>query len=369
MNITEMRTEHLAPEDRFPCWNEMYSRMYVSSLLSCENPAEFRARARVVDIGEIQISDLAISTVEARRTTKMIRQFDPEVYLLQLITSGDGHLAHGSRDAMFQARQFLLMDSSQPYHGRRSSTTGSSRAVLVQVPRASLGLRPVRGDRLVAAPFGADEGISAVLANHLLAVMEHAEHYTAADSVALADVTVNLIAATLAHHLDGTDPLSPQARKHALLAQIHRFIRQRLADPDLTADLIAAAHNISTRQLYKLFQSQGEGMGIAAFIRRSRLERCHRDLADPALRHHSVHTIAARWGLADSAHFSKIFRAAYGLSPRDHRHHAQHGDAMHETTRPDPGWPRAQPPPFEPNRSDKPIRQPSPAKTSRPSLG
>src|SRR6476620_172977 len=98
MNITEMRTEHLAPEDRFACWNEMYSRMYVSSLLSCDNSADFRAQARVVDIGEIQISDLAISTVEARRTTKMIRQFDPEVYLLQLITSGDGHLAHGSRD-------------------------------------------------------------------------------------------------------------------------------------------------------------------------------------------------------------------------------------------------------------------------------
>lgn len=287
-----------------------------------------------MDIGAVQISDLVLSAVKVQRTAKMVRQSDPEVYQLHLIISGEGHLAHVGRDARFRPRQFLLMNSSQPYRGRRSSPTGATRAVMVQVPRASLDVRPAKVERLVAAPFGADEGIGAVLASHLLTVVDHAEHYTAADSTALADVTVDLIAATFAHHLDATDRLSPQARQRTLLAQIHRFIRRRLADPDLTADLIAAAHNISTRQLYKLFQSQGDGMGVAALIRRSRLERCHRDLADPALRSHSVHTVAARWGLTDSAHFSKIFRATYGLTPSDHRRHAQHADATHETTAP-----------------------------------
>jgi hypothetical protein len=266
MNITEIRTDHLAPEDRFPCWLELASRMYVPSRISCGDTAGFRALARVVDMGAVQISELTVSTVDAERTAKMVRQFDPEVYQLHLISSGDGHLAQVGRDASFHARQFVVIDSSQPYQGRRSSPTGSTQAMVVQVPRDSLGLRPVRGDRLAAAPFDAHEGIAAVLASHLLTVMNHAEHYTAADSAALADVTVGLVAATFAHQLDATDRLSPQARRRALLAQIHRFIRRRLSDPGLTADHIAAAHNISTRQLYKLFQSQGEGMGVAAFI-------------------------------------------------------------------------------------------------------
>jgi AraC-like DNA-binding protein len=29
--------------------------------------------------------------------------------------------------------------------------------------------------------------------------------------------------------------------------------------------------------------------------------------------------IAARWGLADSSHFSRLFRATYGMSPREFR--------------------------------------------------
>lgn len=29
--------------------------------------------------------------------------------------------------------------------------------------------------------------------------------------------------------------------------------------------------------------------------------------------------IAARWGLVDAAHFSRLFRAAYGLPPTEYR--------------------------------------------------
>ncbi|MGW9499321.1 helix-turn-helix domain-containing protein [Streptomyces prasinus] len=46
---------------------------------------------------------------------------------------------------------------------------------------------------------------------------------------------------------------------------------------------------------------------------------CHRDLTDPRLRSRSIRAIATRWGFVDAAHFSRAFRAAYGVSPRDHR--------------------------------------------------
>jgi AraC-like DNA-binding protein len=32
-----------------------------------------------------------------------------------------------------------------------------------------------------------------------------------------------------------------------------------------------------------------------------------------------VGAIAARWGLIDAAHFSRLFRAAYGLPPGEYR--------------------------------------------------
>jgi AraC-like DNA-binding protein len=58
---------------------------------------------------------------------------------------------------------------------------------------------------------------------------------------------------------------------------------------------------------------------VADWIRRRRLERCARDLLDPALRGEPVGAIGARWGLTNPAHFSRVFRAAYGVPRAEYR--------------------------------------------------
>ncbi|MET8145653.1 helix-turn-helix domain-containing protein [Sphaerisporangium sp. NPDC005288] len=325
MSVKGIRTGSYAPRDEFARWLELTQRSHFPSRVTCDDPANFRASAHVLDIGTAQVSTLAHPTVDVHRTAKMVRQSDPEVYHLHLVTSGCGRVAQAGRETVFKTGEFVMLDSSRVFEGRRSATTaGQTRAVVAQVPKAALGLRfPM--DQLVAATFSSRQGMAAVLAAHLLTVMDHTQQYTAADRVALGEVTLDLIAATCAHHLDIAQHLSPEARRRALLAQIHRFIQLHLPDSSLNAELIAAAHHISTRQLYNLFQSHGSGMSVMAYIRHARLERCYRDLADPNLRSHTIHTIAARWGLPDSAQFSKLFSAAYGLSPREYRHQAAPG--------------------------------------------
>ncbi|MGW0843495.1 helix-turn-helix domain-containing protein [Streptomyces sp. NPDC002787] len=93
--------------------------------------------------------------------------------------------------------------------------------------------------------------------------------------------------------------------------------KQRLADPGLSPEGIAAAHRISRRYLYKLLAARG--YTVSGWIREQRLARCRRDLADPALDHLPVGAIGGRWGFADPAHFSHAFKAAYGMSPREAR--------------------------------------------------
>ena len=83
--------------------------------------------------------------------------------------------------------------------------------------------------------------------------------------------------------------------------------------------MIAAAHHISHSYLYRIFQQQSQGETVMAWIRRLRLEGAHRELADASLRGTPIHVVAARWGFPRASDFTRAFRAAYGLSPSEHR--------------------------------------------------
>lgn len=113
--------------------------------------------------------------------------------------------------------------------------------------------------------------------------------------------------------------LPADTRRRTLLLRAQAYIDANLGDPDpdLGPRRVAAAQYISVRYLHRLFEA--EETTVAEWIRSRRLERCRRDLLDPALGDEPVHAIAARWGILSAAHFSRLFRRAYGRSPVEYR--------------------------------------------------
>jgi AraC-like DNA-binding protein len=114
---------------------------------------------------------------------------------------------------------------------------------------------------------------------------------------------------------DGTVALPRPPEALRMLAR--GFIDEQLADPALGPDVVADAHFISRRQLDRLFAATGRT--VSETIRQRRLERCRRDLGNPALADRSILEIATAHGFVSAAHFSRTFRAAYGLTPRELR--------------------------------------------------
>ncbi|MEU4833959.1 helix-turn-helix domain-containing protein [Streptosporangium sp. NPDC023615] len=103
-----------------------------------------------------------------------------------------------------------------------------------------------------------------------------------------------------------------------MLVSVRAFVDRHLADPRLSPAMIATAHNISNRSLYRLFEN--ENTTVSRLIHDRRLERCRDDLTDPGNRDRPIHAIAARWGFCAAAHFTRAFRTAYGLTPREYRY-------------------------------------------------
>jgi len=93
-----------------------------------------------------------------------------------------------------------------------------------------------------------------------------------------------------------------------------------LKNPLLKSLFLKLGHSQGSGEPYyvqKLLHNVGQG--FAGYVRDCRLERCRADLADRCLGSLSITEICFRWGFNDAAHFSRSFRARYGLAPKDFR--------------------------------------------------
>jgi len=100
-------------------------------------------------------------------------------------------------------------------------------------------------------------------------------------------------------------------------AHIKRFIEARLRDPNLSASYVADYFGVSTRYVSMLFEKEYEP--VSAYIQRRRLEECAHQLASPEWQTFSVTEIARAWRFVNRAHFSRVFKKHFGVSPTEYR--------------------------------------------------
>jgi AraC-like DNA-binding protein len=196
--------------------------------------------------------------------------------------------------------------------------------VVIGFPRQLLPVGRDDARRLTAVRVRGDRGVGRLassLARQLPRQLGARSPAGPASRARLGAALLDLLTVALASQVDVGDQVPADTQQRALLLRVHAFVEERLSDPQLSPAVIAAAHHMSVRSLYKLFEDQETT--LASWIRRRRLERCRQALMDPAQRAVPVSTIAARWGLTNAAHFSRVFRAAYGMAPVDYRRMAE----------------------------------------------
>jgi transcriptional regulator GlxA family with amidase domain len=185
---------------------------------------------------------------------------------------------------------------------------------LLPLPRSRLS-------RLAAVRIPCTPGLGDLTSQFLMQLARGVDRYSPAEAARLSTAALEVLATRLARELDVPDWGTPEARRHALLTTVQAFIQQHLGDPELSPATIAAAHHVSVRSLHQLFHD--EGLTVAGWIRRRRLESCRRDLSDPVLASRSVAAIAASWGFSSASDFSRAFRAVHGLPPAEYRRSAR----------------------------------------------
>jgi AraC-like DNA-binding protein len=307
------RADEAPARDRLEYWRDVVARAI--------GPHDIRSaevgagdRLRLGELGPVVVGELSAGvSALVRRGPREIRHTDAEDDLckVHVTVEGGGVVQHNGREVSLAPGDLTLIDLSRP----ALWAMPPMRCIAVAFPRTLLPLHPDELTALTAVRIPGDAATGRLVSTLVRQLPAQLDTGDPAAATRLGTAVVDLMAAALLEHIG--HPLPEHTERRVLLERIHAFIEERLGDPRLSPATIAAAHHVSVRYLYKLFESQETT--VAGWIRRRRLERCRRDLLDPALGDVPVSTIAARWGLTNPAHFSRVFRTTYGVAPVEYR--------------------------------------------------
>ena len=274
----------------------------------------FRSRGQLKTrvLGDISVSEISATRHDVERTPALIAQSDCRSYKVSLLLSGQQTVLQDGRKAALRPGDIAVYDTSRPYQVLQHEDV---RVVVLRFPRSMLGLPETMVRGLTAVRLSGASAAGAVISPFLIQLANSMDQLGDAAASRLSYSALDLISAMMGSELD----LSPQSGnpRDLLLEKVRTYIRNNLSSADLCPAEIAAAHFISVRHLHGIFHEQGTT--VSAWIRARRLENCRRELRDPLFSHESVTEISSRWGFLDSAHFSRVFKARFGLSPSEER--------------------------------------------------
>lgn len=298
--------------ESFQEYRRAVSHSFVPLEVSRVGSGPFRGELRGVGVNGMQVHEITASAHRVERTDALTAAGDPRFYKASLQIAGYGLLIQDGREALLRPGDLAIYATDRPYSVVFEE---DMRMLVLMFPRDELGLPAQFVGELTAHSFSTGDGLGGITIPYLQNIGLNLERLSGIAGPRLLRSAVDLLATMFAGELDvDADP----GDSHELLMQrIRRYIDLNLSSPDLGPTQIAAAHYISTRHLHGLFRERGTT--VSTWIREHRLERCRRDLMDPLNAHSPVGAIAARWGFVEAAHFSRVFKAAFGQPPSELR--------------------------------------------------
>ncbi|WP_314145963.1 helix-turn-helix domain-containing protein [uncultured Leifsonia sp.] len=296
----------------FERYCEAVNTSFVPLQVSAESPRPFSGALATARACGAHFTEVDATPQLVTRTAETIERGGSGFYKVSVMLSGSSVLIQDGREAVMRPGDISFYDTSRPYSLLFEE---SFRDLVMMYPKDRLMLPSAFADSVTAVSLREKHPLSSVVADFIGQASPQLRTLPPATRTKLAHASIELMTTLLSAILD----VESTARDphEELLQKINAYIDANLGSPDLSPRSIAAAHFISLRHLYALFAEHSTS--VSRVIRDRRLECCRADLSDPRCADQPVARIAGRWGFVDPAHFSRVFKKSYGISPRDLR--------------------------------------------------
>jgi AraC-like DNA-binding protein len=290
-------TAGLPPAQQMEMWQAHHSKVLMALDCRAFSGDAFSGSSVNVETPRAVIARVRASTAHViERPLELIRRHPGESVVLFLVLSGEAFFYNDEVTRTLRPGQMLACDSDTPFirgFGQRYEE------VFIKVPRhvflEQTGAGQLRQPRFIG-PAGAAGAIVRSMAVHLDAATRVGR--PAADEGLL----LELAAAALGRQDGG------YAAAHAAAART--YIDSHLAEPGLSASVIAAAVGISPRHLSRVFAA--EGTTVPQYLLARRLEAARDLLQGREAATVAIREAAYRCGFLSVSRFSSAFTARFG---------------------------------------------------------
>jgi AraC-like DNA-binding protein len=312
-HVESFSTAGLDPRRKLAFWNDRACESFSPLVSDPVDIRSFNGSIARAAIGDITLAEVYSEAQIVRHSRAHVARTRNSLFFLHLQMEGESISRQDGREAFLKAGDFTLCDSTRQYD---IVFPGANRMLVLGIPDSTLRRHVACPESLVAIKMQASSGISGLLSRFLRNYW--VECHQELDAPAAERVTVailDLLGAAYAEMPRGQADRSSLGAAHRI--RIINFIETHLRDPDLTPTRIAASCKITPRYLHHLFADQDET--VARYILRRRLEVCSTALVSNAQRSRTVTAIAFDHGFNSPTHFGRVFRAKFGLTPREFR--------------------------------------------------
>lgn len=299
-------TEAVPAAERFAYWREAVCEAIIGAETE-DATRGFWARIATMRWGDRGFTLFSASPHLVIRSESLIRRSAEAPFLVSLQIEGESHYWQDGGTLQFRPGEVAVVDTARPF--QVSFPRPVSRVIAI-VPRSALGEVAWLRANTVNKISGSGAYVDLIRA-YLAAPRAGDNTFAAPASARLVDHLAELVALAGGAR-DETREARPDRRQ-----ALFDHVALHLDDPHLSPRSAAAALGLSLRAVHKHFATRGTSFG--RHLLESRLEASRADLADPAQADRTISAIAFARGFNDLSHFSRAFKARFGVSPRGAR--------------------------------------------------
>jgi AraC-like DNA-binding protein len=329
-------TDPAAPADNFAAWRRTLGTVFDVEVSRATRAENFAATLTAYHFGLFLLCHSYIDSGRYRRADEKILQDDLDHYIVHLLIRGRVSFIRAQRGVGLRPRDIGILDLSR----RAELRIYHEEAISLIFPRTALSLPLKNPDHRHGQVLSRTTPVASLLARQMETLDVEAPRLDTRQATALAAAVIELVATCISLGQE-PDPDPPVVPKPDPNRQVRAYIEKNLHRETLTPTDIMKDLAISRSRLYRQFERFG---GVQRYIRRRRLRRCFIILCNPRHADQRIAEIAYSMGFTDEAHFSRLFRHAFGMSPRAARTSTGWTDADHPAGAMPP--PAAAPVPF-----------------------